>query len=113
MLHDGLPDGPAEAEAALVRGGRSRLEPVWHDAHWTVYRVRDATPLVSPPGTPLSGDDAELVVRMDRPGSATVRIAYSPWLRAKGARVERAPDGWTRLTVTAPGTYRLGSNYLS
>ncbi|WP_406507083.1 hypothetical protein [Streptomyces sp. NBC_00212] len=113
VLHDGLPDGPAEAEAALVRAGPSRLEPVWHDAHWTVYRVRDATPLVSPPGTALSGDDAELVVRMDRPGSATVRIVYSPWLRAKGARVERAPDGWTRLTATAPGTYRLGSNYLS
>jgi hypothetical protein len=112
VVPDGRPDGPAEAEAALVRGGAPWLEPVWQDAHWKVYRVRDAVPLVSAPGTALSGDDAELVVRMDRPGSATVRIAYSPWLRAKGARVAQGPDGWTRLTVTAPGTYRLGSGYL-
>ncbi|MFJ8308458.1 MULTISPECIES: hypothetical protein [unclassified Streptomyces] len=112
VVPDGRPDGPAEAEAALVRGGPSWLEPVWQDAHWKVYRVRDAAPLVSAPGTALSGDDAELVVRMDRPGSATVRIAYSPWLRAEGARVTEGPDGWTRLTVTAPGIYRLGSSYL-
>ncbi|MFI6688122.1 hypothetical protein [Streptomyces sp. NPDC050485] len=112
VVPDGRPDGPAEAEAALVRGGAPWLEPVWQDAHWKVYRVRDAVPLVSAPGTALSGDDAELVVQMDRPGSATVRIAYSPWLRAKGARVAQGPDGWTRLTVTVPGTYRLGSNYL-
>ncbi|MFK8912694.1 hypothetical protein ACJA3G_37515, partial [Streptomyces sp. YS-3] len=50
VLHDGLPDGPATAEAALVRAEPEWLERVWGDAHWTVYRVRAAVPLVSAPG---------------------------------------------------------------
>ncbi|MFF1477613.1 hypothetical protein ACFVYD_08560 [Streptomyces sp. NPDC058301] len=113
VLHDGRPDGPATAEAALVRGGVPWLERVWSDAHWTVYRVRDAVPLVSAPGVVVRGDDAHLVVRMDRAGSATVRVAYSPWLRVDGgagACVGR--DGeWVRLTVRRGGEYRLGSSY--
>ncbi|WHM41253.1 hypothetical protein [Streptomyces sp. BPTC-684] len=109
-VHDGLPDGPATAEAALVRSGVPWLERVWGDAHWTVYRVRGAVPLVSAPGVVVRGDDAALVVRMSRAGSATVRVAYSPWLRAEGACVAR--DGeWTRLTVRRPGVYRLDSPY--
>lgn len=109
-LHDGLPDGPATAEAALVRSGVPWLERVWGDAHWTVYRVRGAVPLVSAPGEVVRGDDARLVVRMSRAGSATVRIAYSPWLRAEGACVGR--DGeWTRITVRRAGVYRLESPY--
>ncbi|WP_369376781.1 hypothetical protein [Streptomyces sp. cg36] len=110
-VHDGPPDGPAEAEAALVRGGTPWLERVWGDAHWTVYRVRDAVPLVSSPGTAVRGDDAELVVRMERAGSATVRVAYSPWLRVDGGACV-APDGeFTRLTVPRAGVYRLDSPY--
>ncbi|MFI1098833.1 hypothetical protein [Streptomyces melanogenes] len=109
-VHDGLPDGPATAEATLVRGGVPWLERVWGDTHWTVYRVRGAVPLVSAPGAVVRGDDATLDVRMSRAGSATVRIAYSPWLRAEGACVSR--DGeWTRLTVPRAGVYRLESPY--
>ncbi|WP_101392567.1 hypothetical protein [Streptomyces sp. TLI_146] len=109
-IHDGRPDGPATAEAALVRGGVPWLERVWGDAHWAVYRVRGAVPLVSAPGVVVRGDDATLDVRMSRAGSATVRVAYSPWLRAEGACVSR--DGeWTRLTVPRAGVYRLESPY--
>ncbi|MFC4888513.1 hypothetical protein [Streptomyces beijiangensis] len=110
VLPDGRPDGPAEGEAAIVGAGTPWLEPVWRDAHWSVYRVRDAVPLVSAPATVVRGSDAELVVRMPGAGSTTVRIAYSPWLKAEGARV--AKDGeWVRLTVDRAGTYRLGSGY--
>jgi hypothetical protein len=110
VLHHGKPDGPAEGEAAIVRGEPPWLERVWRDADWTVYRVRDAVPLVAAPASVVGGDDAELVVRMPRAGSVTVRVAYSPWLRAKGACVR--PDGaWTRLTVPRAGEYRLDSAY--
>ncbi|HET6860235.1 MAG TPA: hypothetical protein VFH94_24475 [Streptomyces sp.] len=110
VLHHGRPDGPAEAEAALVRSGPEWLEQVWRDDGWTVYRVKDATPLVSPPGVVVRGSDADLVVRMPAAGSVTVRIAHSPWLRAKGACLRQ--DGeWTRLTVPKGGTYRLDSAY--
>ncbi|MFE6628087.1 hypothetical protein ACFVNB_12635 [Streptomyces rochei] len=113
VLPSAKPDGPAEAEAALVRDPDLRpgwLEPVWHDEHWRIFRVRDAVPLVSEPGTVVAATGAELVLRVDRPGSVTVRVAWSPWLRTDGGCLAR--DGeFTRLTVEAPGEYRLSSRY--
>ncbi|MFC8567590.1 hypothetical protein ACFUIW_17715 [Streptomyces sp. NPDC057245] len=113
VLPLGKPDGPAEAEAALVRDPKQRpdwLEPVWQDPHWRVYRVRDAVPLVSAPGTVVTATGADLVLRVDRPGDVTVRVAWSPWLRSDGGCLAR--DGeFTRLTVPAPGEYRLSSRY--
>lgn len=111
VLHNGRPDGPAEAEAAIVRRGADWLEPVWQDAQWRIYRVRDAVPLVSAPGAVVRGDDASLVVRMPAAGSVTVRIAYSPWLRADGGGCLRQDGEWTRLTVERAGEYRLDSHY--
>ncbi|MDU0253666.1 hypothetical protein RVN83_10540 [Streptomyces sp. PU10] len=109
----GRPDGPARAEAKLVRDPELRpewLEPVWRDAHWQVYRVRDAVPLVSAPGTVVSTGPADLVLRVARPGAVTVRVAWSPWLRSDGGCL--AQDGeFTRLTVEAPGEYRISSRY--
>jgi hypothetical protein len=111
VLPLGKPDGYAEEEARLVRERRPDwLEPVWKDAHWRVYRVRDAVPLVSAPATVLRTTSAEVDVRMPRPGSVTVRVAYSPWLHTEGGCLGREGD-FTRLTVTSPGTYRIGSEY--
>ncbi|THA98136.1 hypothetical protein E6R61_08740 [Streptomyces sp. LRa12] len=109
----GRPDGPARAEAELVRDPELRpdwLEPVWRDPHWLVFRVRDAVPLVSAPGTVVSTGPADLVLRVERPGAVTVRVAWSPWLRSDGGCLK--PDGeFTRLTVGAPGEYRISSRY--
>jgi hypothetical protein len=107
----GEPDGYAEEEARLIRDHRPGwLEPVWHDAHWRVYRVRDAVPLVEAPATVARTTGAEVDVRMPRPGSVTIRVAYSPWLHSDGGCLTR--DGeFTRLTVTEPGEYRISSEY--
>nr|WP_237552822.1 hypothetical protein [Streptomyces sp. SID5789] len=113
VLPLGKPDGPARAEAALVRDPELRpdwLVPVWQDAHWRVYRVRDAVPLVSAPGTVVTSTAVDLVLRVDRPGAVTVRVAWSPWLRSDGGCLARDGD-FTRLTVEAPGEYRLSSRY--
>lgn len=111
VLHDGRPDGPAEGEAALVRSGPHWLTPVWHDAHWRIFRVSGAKPLVEAPASVVSGGDARLVVHVPRPGTVTVRVAYSPWLRASdGGSLHRRGE-WTGLTVRHPGDYRLGSGY--
>ncbi|MFJ6072675.1 hypothetical protein ACIQFU_17775 [Streptomyces sp. NPDC093065] len=113
VLPLGRPDGPATAEAALVRDPELRpewLEPVWRDAHWQVYRVRDAVPLVSAPGTVVSTTGADLVLRVDKPGAVSVRVAWSPWLRSDGGCLTR--DGeFALLTVEAPGEYRISSRY--
>lgn len=109
----GRPDGPARAEAELVRDPELRpdwLEPVWRDPHWLVFRVRDAVPLVSAPGTAVSTGPADLVLRVERPGAVTVRVVWSPWLRSDGGCLKQ--DGeFTRLTVGAPGEYRISSRY--
>ncbi|WP_106972384.1 DUF2029 domain-containing protein [Streptomyces yerevanensis] len=110
VLPAGKPDGFAEDEARLVRSRPAWLEPVWQDAHWQVYRVRDAVPLVTSPGSVVRASSAEVVVRMPRPGSVTVRVAYSPWLYAEGGCLKKRGE-FTRLTVTEPGVFRISSGY--
>ncbi|WP_162467273.1 hypothetical protein [Streptomyces cavernae] len=110
VLPQGTPDWAAEEEAALVRAEPDWLELVWRDEHWRVYRVDDATPLVTGPGSVVRSDGAGFTVRVGRPGSVDVRVAHSPWLRTGRGCLERAGE-WTRLTVTEPGTYRISSSY--
>ncbi|QMU73766.1 MFS transporter [Streptacidiphilus sp. P02-A3a] len=100
-------------EAQLVISGQSWLRPVWSDAHWQVFRVADAQPMVSAPATVLQAGEAQLTVRIPAAGTSLVRIAWSPWLDLPaGSHGCLAPDGdWTRLTVSAPGTYRIGARY--
>nr|WP_051827945.1 hypothetical protein [Streptomyces bicolor] len=112
VLPLGKPDGYAKVEARLIREDRPDwLEPVWQDAHWRVFRVRDAVPLVSGPASVVSTSSADVVVRMPRAGTATVRVAHSPWLRVDGGGCLAPKGEFTRLTVSAPGEYRISSEY--
>ncbi|MEW2397414.1 hypothetical protein [Streptomyces sp. NPDC046862] len=105
------PDAYAEAEARLVREDRPDwLEPVWQDAHWRIYRVRGAVPLVSAPATVVRTTSAAVDLRLPRPGRVTVRVAYSPWLHADGGCLTRDGD-FTRLTAARSGEYRISSEY--
>lgn len=110
VLPSARPDGYAEEEARLVASGPGWLEPVWRDAHWRVYRVRDAVPLVSAPATVLRTTSAEIDVRMPGPGRVLVRVAHSPWLRVEGGCLARHGE-FTELTVSGPGEYRISSRY--
>lgn len=86
------------------------LEAVWRDANWRIFRVKDAVPLVSGPATVVRGTDSDVVVRVPERGAVTVRLVYSPWLRAEGACLERHGE-FTRLSVSRPGIYRISSGY--
>ncbi|KUF20022.1 hypothetical protein [Streptomyces silvensis] len=110
VLASGRPDGPALAEAALVRSAPEWLEPVWQDEHWRILRVRDAVPMASAPASVVRATSTDVVVRVPERGAVTVRIAYSPWLKADGACLRKHGE-FTRLTVRAPGTYRISSGY--
>ncbi|KUL46434.1 hypothetical protein ADL12_02345 [Streptomyces regalis] len=112
VLPLGRPDGYAKIEAQLIRDHRPAwLEPVWQDEHWRVYRVRDAVPLVTAPASVESTSSADIVVRMSRAGTTTVRVAYSPWLHTAGGGCLTRQGEFTRLTVSAPGEYRISSEY--
>ncbi|MFF3380860.1 hypothetical protein ACFYXF_48950 [Streptomyces sp. NPDC002680] len=110
VLVNGEPDGPAKLEHALVSSGPSYLQPVWEDANWKIYRVKNATPLVDKPASVVSADGANLVVRMPKAGEVTVRIAYSPWLWAENGCLTDEGE-FTRLTVERPGDIRISSAY--
>ncbi|MFE0171908.1 glycosyltransferase family 87 protein [Streptomyces sp. NPDC059002] len=110
VLPSGRPDGPAEDEAALVTSEPDWLQPLWKDAHWRIYRVRNSVPLVSEPASVVRSTGSDVVVRVPKRGSVTVRLVYSPWLRAEGACLKRHGE-FTRLSVPAPGTYKISSGY--
>ncbi|NNN33802.1 DUF2029 domain-containing protein [Streptomyces sp. S3(2020)] len=110
-VSDAEPDRYGAAEARLVRAGLDWLKPVWSDAHWRLYEVGDAVPLVPAPAEAVSASDAYLVVHMPKPGSVMVRVAYSPWLHADNGGHLRQQGEFTRLTVSSPGFYQLSSEY--
>ncbi|WP_443078514.1 MFS transporter [Streptomyces sp. SS162] len=131
VLPAGAPDTGAREEAALVAGGLPYLEQVWADRHWRLFAVRGAAPLAGPGATVERAAADGVTLRVERPGTVLVKVAYSPWLSlvdgdgerlAPAAGSGRAPclraaprtavgDVWTELHAPAPGTYRLGSPY--
>ncbi|MDT3398399.1 hypothetical protein RKE29_17385 [Streptomyces sp. B1866] len=110
VTHDGRPDGPAEREAAVIRSGPEWLDLVWQDTHWKIYRFRDAVPLAAAPATVTGSTPTDITVTMPRPGTATLRVPYSPWLTVTpGCLAESGP--WIRLKAPTAGTYRVTSTY--
>ena len=112
-----IPDAPigygGEDEVDLIETRRpSYLREAHRSDNWVVYEVGAPHPLVVPEGgadvaaTALRTDEVALEVR--RPGSAIVRVHFSPYWRVAGGPgcVERAGD-WTRITAERPGRLRL------
>lgn len=111
-----VPDAPLDErgrrEAALVRAGRiPGLAPVWRGKDWTLYAVKGARPLVTPPVrvTRISASAVDLTT--PRPARAVLRVRFSRWLaltRGQGC-VGRAPGGWTAVTLDRPGPATVGT----
>ena len=108
-----LPDAPIDpagrAEAALVRRRPAYLESVWRDAHWQVFRVRGAAPLVSGPARLTSLGTDGFTLRARAPGRAVVHVRFTPYWT--GACVRRAPGGWTEVALDGPGTVRVQARF--
>ena len=93
------------AEAALLRHAPSYLVPVWHDAHFQVWKVRNARPIVSGPARLTSVGTASLSLDFARAGQATVRIrSSSMWAVTTGEGcITSDRQGWLVVTAAAPG----------
>ena len=107
-LPDATLDESALAEASLLRAGVSGLEPVWHDAHWQLWRVTDARPLVEGAARFTSMDADSFTLAVDQPGDVVVRIHYSShWdVDGPGCAVPTL-DNWTRIRFESAGTWRV------
>ena len=82
--------------------------------HWRIYAVTLPHPMVIPAAgadirlTRLGSDEMDYRVR--RPGSALVRVRWSPYWRVDKGCVERAGD-WTRVTATSAGELRMWTSF--
>jgi hypothetical protein len=114
-LPSAAPDYSARAEAALVRAGLPYLRERWGNEHWRLYEVVPRPPMAVPEGSAridlvrLGSDDAALRVR--RPGSALLRLHWSPYWLLEGGCVEQAPGGWTRVSARREGVLELRTDF--
>src|SRR5436190_11159958 len=107
-LPDARLDDSALAERDIMERGTPYLRPIWHDAHWRVWRFTGYRGLVDGPGvmTDLSPD--RFVLDASSPGTLVVRVrASTHWaLRGEGC-VEATDDGWTQVRVDVPGVVEV------
>jgi hypothetical protein len=110
-----LPDTPLDSSSAqegrLIRRGLPYLRPVFSSRHWTVYAVRDPTPLLEGPGRLTSLGHDSFALHADAPGRLLVRVRYTRFWRltAGAGHLGEAPGGWTYVTADAPGQLRVAA----
>jgi hypothetical protein len=122
-LHDeavsyvALPDTPLDPSSAqegrLIRHGLPYLQVVFTSKHWTVYAVRDPTPLVAGPGRLTSLGHDSFALRATAPGRFLVRVRYTRfWTLTTGSgSIAQAPGGWTYVTANQPEQLRITARF--
>ncbi len=105
-------DYSAKAEMALIDRGLPYLHEVMHSRHWRVYEVADATPIVQGPATLRTLGPDSLTITAHRAGSLLVHVRFTPYWALSGGAGCVAPEGqYTRVTLRAPGTVRLVTQF--
>jgi hypothetical protein len=109
MPHTALDYAARGEKRLLKRGPPSYLEKVFKDENWTVYKVREPSPLAIG-GKMVKLTPEGFVVDADAPGTVLVRVRWTPyWSIERGSGcVEQAPDGYTMLDAETPGRFRVG-----
>ncbi len=111
-----LPDTPldsegAEAEAELLRSGRSGLELVERRGAWSFYALRDPTPLLTGPGDAGITEHGHAQLRgvVSEPGLYTLRVRWMPYWETGGVAdcVSAGPQGNTLVRMSAPGPFSI------
>jgi hypothetical protein len=97
----------ADREAALLASGRSGLRPVFRSAHWRVYEVPSATPILD--GGTITRFGHERIDGRVTPGRHLLRVRWNRyWNAGSGAVcVEPGPDGLTTLDARRSGPFSL------
>ena len=107
-LSKGPYDWAAADEATLVRRGfLLYLEPVWWDATWTLYEVKNPRPVVHLPGQVIARDATSLTLSLPSPGQYALRVRWSRYLSASNGCVRPAKGGWSMVVVDEPGTVKI------
>jgi hypothetical protein len=113
-LADAPSDFASKSEADLVRSGTARyLRLVWSNAHWRLFRVDGATPLLSGPGRLGAVSPDSFTIDAARPGRFLMRLHYTQyWALASGSGCVQAGAGnWTAVTLRRPGTAKVAISF--
>jgi hypothetical protein len=102
-------DYSARGEAALLRGGRSGLSPVYRTGTVTIFEVPRPRPILTGPvpATVLRLTATRVIVDLPRPGSYRLAVRFSPYWHADRACLSRGADGMTTITPQKPGRLQL------
>jgi hypothetical protein len=109
----GLDGNGAQAEAQLLRSGRSGLVLVRRTRDWYVFAVRHPVPLLRPGTlgkvTAFAPERIAAVVR--QPGVYRLDVTYMPfWEAPSSVIVQRGPDGTTILRIRKAGRFVLAAS---
>ena len=107
-VSEGPVDYSAKAEIALLKRGLPYLTPVLHSRYWQIYAVRGATPLSQGAARVTALGANSVTLRVIRPGSAFLRVRFTPYWRLTGVAGCVAKAGeFTRLSLRSTGTAKL------
>jgi hypothetical protein len=108
------PDYSGYRERALIETGLPYLKLRWQSKDWRLYEVTLPHPIVVPgEGTTIRLEhlgNSSVMLDVVRPGTAAVKVQWSPYWRAYGGCVERDGD-WTRVTAKRPGRLRMAIDF--
>lgn len=105
-------DYSAKAEMALIDRGLPYLHLVMRSAHWRVYEVQNATPIVDGPAKLQAMGPDSLTLRARSAGSVLVHVRFSPYWELTSGSGCIARDGqYMRVTVRHPGKVKLSTRF--
>ena len=106
-------DFAGEGEGKLIAGGLPYLRPIWRSAHWRLYAVVGARPLVQPPARLIGVQADSFTLTAPRPGRFDVQMRFTPyWAVEQGhGCVGEAPGGWSYVKALRAGTIRVGVDF--
>jgi len=102
--------GPTEAK--LLRSGAAGLKEVFNSPGWTIYELRDPTPLLTGSASAhlVSLGHDRIVGYASAAGSYYLRVHYTPYwtVSPHGSCVSRSANGMTELKLPHGGQFSLG-----
>jgi hypothetical protein len=112
-LPDAPLDPPSAAEGRLIARGLPFLREVFRSAHWRIFVVLGATPLLEGPGRLASLGHDSFALRARAAGTFLVRVHFTRYftLLAGDGCVAAAPGGWTKVIARAPGWVTVAARF--
>ncbi|HVS99375.1 MAG TPA: hypothetical protein VHE08_02555 [Solirubrobacterales bacterium] len=115
-----FPDAPldysSKAEARLIRAAPPYLRERFHSAHWRIFEVVGAKPLVEPLGAGRAGTvevgRQGFSLDVTRPGEFLVRVSFTPyWSIGRGAGCLLRRGEWTIARAAHKGIFSVDADF--